>query len=137
MRAALVALGLAFVSGCTSPLPPDLVGRWRSDEARTLADIDQRGLHTPEQRAALDEMFGELVLEFRADGTYDWMIDGYRETVEFRILEIGPGYVEFEGYDALLDQMTRRRIWLEGRDSFWIWAGGEQRRFKEYFRREP
>ena len=137
MRPALLGIGLGIIVGCATAVPPELLGRWRSDEERTLADIDERALHTPEQRAALDEMFGDLTYEFRPDGTYDWMIDGHRETVEYRIIEVGPGYVEFEGYDSLLDEVTPKRIWWEGRGSFWIWAGSEKRRFKEYFRREP
>ena len=82
-------------------------------------------------------MFGELTFEFRSDGTYDWMIDGHKETAECRVIAVGPDYVDFEAYDALLEEMAVKRIWLEGRDSFWIWAGSEERRFKEYFRREP
>jgi len=137
MRIALLLVTFTAVLACSTALPPGLLGRWRSDAARTLADIDERGLHTREQRAAMHGVFGELTFEFRADGTFDSTIEGHKESAEYRIVEVGADYVDFEAYDTLMEEMTVKRVWLEGEDSFWIWAGGENRRFKEYFRREP
>lgn len=136
MRWVPLAMALGFLAGCSTPMPPHLLGRWRSDEERTIADIDARGQHTPEQRAALGDMFGDLVYEFRDDGTYAWMIDGFKETAEYRITAVGPDYVEFEGADDLVEEPVQRRIWIGGPDSFWIWVG-HKRLFREYFRREP
>jgi hypothetical protein len=68
----LFALGLAPMV-CSAEVPPCFLGRWKSDEARTVADLRTRPELPDTARALLENnFFGRLVLIFgsRYIGSY-------------------------------------------------------------------
>jgi len=111
----------------------DLIGRWRSDRATTLAKLADHPTITREQRALLDEILGELVIEY-APNTLTAQLDDWSETNPYEIVQQGTDFVDVRSYDPTLRKRITRRVWVDG-TRMWIWVEGIG--FHEYFERIP
>jgi hypothetical protein len=135
MKLAAALLGGLLLMACASPTNPrdQLIGRWKSDRAATLAGLEGHPTITPAQRELLEEILGELVVEYSANSLTSNLED-WSESGKYEVVAEGPDFVELRAHDSLLEEEVVRRVWVTD-DRMWIWVEGIG--FYEFFTRLP
>ena len=116
-------------------LPPkldeDLVGTWRSDRRRTVAEWRFTKRLTPERRRKFLGIFGKLRLTYtrtRIRGVYG----DYRYTPRYEVLGADSDTVAIRFEDTQVTGEWRlQHLHFEGRDRYWVALG----RNREWFKR--
>jgi hypothetical protein len=135
MRSLVVLLAIASLPVlCSAQVPECFVGRWKSDEARTLADMRKHPEVSEKARALFEnkKFFGRLVLIF-----------GPRHVGSYFEGEQSPDHVSFERVDVVAsgrNSLTLRSR-ASGEEMLQKWACEDGRiyavvtrwEFREYF----
>lgn len=119
-QAILTALATTLVACAHSP-HEELIGFWRSNEAKTLESMHATPSVTKEAKQFLEDgFFGHYVVEFRKD-TYRALSEIEEENIEefykyypYKIVEKGEDYYLIESYSLLLEENEIRKIYMEG-----------------------
>lgn len=129
---------LSIFSSAQAEDPIDkFLGRWQSDEEKTLEDM-QRHPDIPKQsRQYLEKnLFGQLILIIRKNESASYFPEDENSKIaEFEphtVTEVGDNYVVFQGYDLLLGKERQTKFYYE--DGY-IFTYVTKWNFKEYFHR--
>jgi hypothetical protein len=133
LRTALVACLLLVAPLAQAGPREELLGRWRSDRSTTLAKLVGHPKITAEQRALLEEILGELVIEYE-EAFFTAHLDDWTETRPYEVVAEGSDFVDLRSYDAVMGKTIQRRVWVEG-TRMWLWVEGIG--FYEHFERLP
>ena len=96
-----------------------------------MAELVDHPTVTAEQKALLDEILGELVIEYSRD-SFTSRLDGWEETVPYEVVAEGENFLDLRGYEAAAAEWVVKRVWVDG-DVMWVWVEGIG--FREYFTR--
>jgi len=86
---------------------------------------------TPEAKALLGEILGQLVIEY-GETSYASTLDGSTATDRYEVMGEGTNWVDVRAYSHLDQSVTVRRIWVEG-DRMWVRISAPKATFNEYF----
>ncbi|HRY49511.1 MAG TPA: hypothetical protein P5186_15785 [Candidatus Paceibacterota bacterium] len=107
-----------------------LIGTWRSDRRRTMAEwVSVRRL-TERRRKKLSDIFGHLTLRFTRSRLHS-EFKGTRDTQEYAVLASDSDSVSIVHWDGLLKERRIQHLHFEGRH-YWITLG----RNREFFRKQ-
>jgi len=114
-------------------MPDAFIGKWKSDEALTLQDMNKYNV-TDKARKVLEQgMFGRLVVIFRKGEGASYFEDEETPVFEpYEIVEVGDNSVTIKYYVDVLKDYMERTWYVE--DNL-LYTRTSKWNFKEYFRR--
>lgn len=139
----LVAVAAVFFASACSErqqIPEAFVGTWRSDEALTLASLDDsKGVTSADIRMFSDEFFGNRVIVYKAREFRAYWVGGEWSGVEqevrwipYDIVASGPDFMTLQ-YPATDYTEAEQKTWRI--DGALIYVEEPKWDFKEYYRR--
>jgi|APFre7841882724_1041349.scaffolds.fasta_scaffold170842_1 hypothetical protein len=139
MKAPLFALLLAAPSSCVlaAEVPGCFVGRWKSNEAKTLEDMRRHPEVTAKARALFENnFFGRLVLVISPRHSAGYL-EGKQSPVDMTfevndVVEAGPAHMVLR--TKLMGVTSTQKWFCEGEEIYGLTSRWE---FREYFSRLP
>ncbi len=130
----MIVLCLAGHAAIAQDLQSALIGKWRSDEAKTLADMHKHP-EIPEKSRKFFEhrFFGRLVNVIEKGRAASYFIEDQGKPLEYypyTITEVGANYLKIQYKSKITDTMLEEQLFFEG-DCYYVYITKSQ--FREYF----
>jgi hypothetical protein len=111
---------------------PGLLGTWRSDRRRTVAEWRFFKPVSPKNKRMFLAIFGKLELTYSRKYIRG-IFDDYRFRQPYEVLASDSNSVAIHYFDQDIKEWCVRLICFDGKDRFWIPLGGN----REWFKRVP
>ena len=130
----LLPFSAISVQATASDTPNWLIGKWKSNEEKTLEDLKKHPeINEEAKKLFTNNFFGRLVIIYRKKSTAWYFIDEKPEKLEFinyQTVLTENNSVTFKFFNKTLGKDTGRTIYREGNCYY---ALTEKWNFKEYF----
>ncbi len=131
----IILFGILALIGCQAKSTGSeyLIGKWKSDEKRTLDSMNSVDGVTPKARKLFEsDFFGSVIIEYRADvvRSIDEKEDYVSDFVPYEVIEVTDKYIRIKEWSDLLQEYEEWNIYMEG-DCYYVITS--KFNFKEYF----